>query len=416
MANITTALTGYPSAVDTRTTLTDDPNGDEIVASHPNGTASAVIAVETELGINPSGTASTVVGRLDVATNSDGTIKQAVIQSGTGTAITYANGVFTISYSADSAGVAQNVGIDASVAGNALTVTLVDGDGNALTDTSPSIIPFRPVTITTAGYTVLSVPTPTSVVLPAGGTLGFANSETGRIYTYGMFVNNTTFEMALARQGNFDDSILQTTTAIGTGSDGDSMLYSTIARGGIPIKLLGYVELTGGSSAGNWSNAPSKKQVYGPGVHRTGEVVQYVQTTTGAGQTAATTGYNSALNPTPTGGTQWMSLVMTPTSVVNKLRVTGSYHASNNGTNQLAALFSTAQDKSHLLTNTTLVSDADCEITLAGEFPVPRISSTTFFVMGNGTGGSTTRLNQNSGGALYGGANQSSTLIEEIFS
>ena len=79
MANITTALTGYPTALDTRTTLTDGASGDAIVAAHPNGVASAVIAAQTALGVTPQGTAATVVARLDVTQTSDGTPNSQVI-------------------------------------------------------------------------------------------------------------------------------------------------------------------------------------------------------------------------------------------------------------------------------------------------------------------------------------------------
>ena len=79
MANITTALTGYPTALDTRTTLTDGASGDQIVAAHPNGVASAAIAIETALGATPQGTATDVVTRLNVSQTSDGTPTSQVV-------------------------------------------------------------------------------------------------------------------------------------------------------------------------------------------------------------------------------------------------------------------------------------------------------------------------------------------------
>lgn len=80
MANITTTgTTGYPGVIDTRTTLTDGASGSEIVANHPNGLGAAVLAMQTEYGVNPSGTATDVVTRLNVTQAGDGTPNDQVI-------------------------------------------------------------------------------------------------------------------------------------------------------------------------------------------------------------------------------------------------------------------------------------------------------------------------------------------------
>ena len=75
MANITTTGgSDYPNSIDTRTALTDGSSGDEIIAAHPNGLGSAVLAVETELGTLPKGSAADVKTRLGVATNDAGAV------------------------------------------------------------------------------------------------------------------------------------------------------------------------------------------------------------------------------------------------------------------------------------------------------------------------------------------------------
>jgi len=60
--------TDYPTSLDTDSTLeVDSPSGSATTAraNVPNDIAAAIIAIETELGLNPSGTAGTVVDRLD---------------------------------------------------------------------------------------------------------------------------------------------------------------------------------------------------------------------------------------------------------------------------------------------------------------------------------------------------------------
>jgi len=78
MANITTTgTTGYPTVIDTSTTLTDGSSGDQIVANHPNGLAAAVIALETELGTDPAGSATDLKTRLRTALTDDGIVALA---------------------------------------------------------------------------------------------------------------------------------------------------------------------------------------------------------------------------------------------------------------------------------------------------------------------------------------------------
>lgn len=75
MANITTTgTTGFPSAIDTRTTLTDGSSGDEIVSANVNGVSAAALAIETELGTDPAGSATDLKTRLAVAHNDAGAV------------------------------------------------------------------------------------------------------------------------------------------------------------------------------------------------------------------------------------------------------------------------------------------------------------------------------------------------------
>ena len=57
-------MTNYPNGIDTFTTVKPD---DEMLnhASKNNNEAEAIVAVETELGVNPSGSFSSVSLRLD---------------------------------------------------------------------------------------------------------------------------------------------------------------------------------------------------------------------------------------------------------------------------------------------------------------------------------------------------------------
>src|SRR3990167_1648187 len=147
MANLTTSgTTSYPGSLDSRTILTDGPAGDEVVAVHPNGLSAAVIALETELGVDPAGTLPDLVARLAVSQNTDGTIKDTVVAAGTGATVDYATGVFTIGSTPDGAGNTQNLGLivtTASPVSNAFTVRLVQRTLSTCTASSPARVSFR---------------------------------------------------------------------------------------------------------------------------------------------------------------------------------------------------------------------------------------------------------------------------------
>ena len=74
MAQLNAANTSYPTTLDTASTLVDGVGGDTIVAAHQNGPATAIIALETELGTDPAGSATDVKTRLAVALNDAGAV------------------------------------------------------------------------------------------------------------------------------------------------------------------------------------------------------------------------------------------------------------------------------------------------------------------------------------------------------
>lgn len=419
MANITTtSTTSFPSGLDTRTTVTDDPAGTEIVASHHNGPAAAIIAVETELGTDPAGSAADLKTRLAVALNDDGTVKSTVNQAGTGASITYSSGVFTYAFSSDAAQFSQNVGMSASVSGNALTVNIMAGDGDTPVSTNAPLIPFRDTTITKGNYNVRSVLVSTSVTLPAGGTLSFVNNEVGRLYLYGID-NSGTVEAALARKAVFDEGQLHTTVAIGTGSNLDTYLYSTTARSNVPVRLLGYLEITGGSTAGNWSNAPSRLQLSGYGVHRTGDVVATFVTTSSAHQTGSRTIPKDDTPPQSNEGDCYFRLPVSFSSAINRVTYEGTVQVTNGaaGVYMVAALFRPQITDAFCTTVMHMSSTENRTIPIIFHTITGVVNSTTITLRLGGDNAGTTALNDDGtvGTRIHGGVCYSTLAVTEIF-
>jgi len=146
--------------------------------------------------------------------------------------------------------------IAASVASNALTVALKTSAGANATSTTGIEVSFRNATAATGTRTAVSTTGAVSVVVPQGATLGFANSGIEFIYVYG--INNSgTLEIGLSGSIK-DDNTLQTSVALSATSDLDATLYSTTARTTVPIRYLGRIRVQTGSTAGDWSIAPSE--------------------------------------------------------------------------------------------------------------------------------------------------------------
>lgn len=149
----------------------------------------------------------------------------------------------------------QNVSIGASVAANALTITLKDASGADCSSTSKGKIPVRSATVTSGIYTVRNVSGALSLVIPSGTTIGTTNGVQTYIYVYAID-NAGTIELAASLSNSFDEGSPQTTLAVSGGTSATS-LYSTTARSGVAVKLIGRISISQ-ATAGTWVTAPAE--------------------------------------------------------------------------------------------------------------------------------------------------------------
>lgn len=133
---------GYPGAVDTATTEVDvpDANATIVAAAKINDLATAILAIQTELGTDPAGSVATLVARLTAEHEDDGTHKNVT----TDTIVTTGNGTI----------------------GGALDVT----GGTVKESGLPIGVPVG----ATSGY--MGTTAPSGWVLGEGGTIGNAAS------------------------------------------------------------------------------------------------------------------------------------------------------------------------------------------------------------------------------------------------
>lgn len=147
----------YPGAIDSFTTKA---TGETVEAAHVNDLQNAIVAVQTELGADPAGSAATVLARMAVSLAADGDLTLAGVST-----LTIAGGVITITgnrHLVDTESAAASDNLDTINGGAAGLITLLriadDGRnvvitqaGNILTPTGGS------VTLDTTGQFALLV-------------------------------------------------------------------------------------------------------------------------------------------------------------------------------------------------------------------------------------------------------------------
>jgi hypothetical protein len=153
----------------------------------------------------------------------------------------------------------SNLGLAASVASSALTIALKQSDGSTDPSSGASAVKigFRSSTATSGAYNQRSVTGALSVVVSSGSTLGHASGVTHYIYVYALD-NAGTVELGVC-SSLLDESAVQTSVAEGGAGAADNAqtLYSTTARTGVPVRLIGRLKVSE-ATAGTWATAPSE--------------------------------------------------------------------------------------------------------------------------------------------------------------
>lgn len=158
----------------------------------------------------------------------------------------------------DSSRQLANLGLAASVAGNALTIALKTKAGTDPTTSDRVQVGFRSSTVTAGTYNIRTITGALSVTVSSGSTLGQVNAQPQYVWVY-LIDNAGTPELAVSGSRLFDENSVQSTTAEGGAGAADSatVLYSTTARSNVPIRLIGRIKSTQ-ATAGTWATTPSE--------------------------------------------------------------------------------------------------------------------------------------------------------------
>lgn len=238
--------------------------------------------------------------------------------------------------------------ISASVNANALTISLTTADGAAPT-TQPVRLTFRDATAATGSLTTIDVGTATTVVVPDTATLGTSNNVPFKAWVVAFndagtvrlgIINcvGTGSIYPLAAWG------IASSTTISTGADSAQVFYSGTGVTANAYVVLGYVTYESGlATAGTWSAAPTRVQVYTPDVPLPGRVVQHVW----ASHSTAAPSASATLADTG------LTATVTPMSAANKVLATVHQNGCRKTTNDTAlrvVLFRAASNIAELAT------------------------------------------------------------------
>lgn len=146
----------------------------------------------------------------------------------------------------------SNLGLNASAAASALTVALKQADGttNPGTGGAKVSVAFRDTTLTAGNFNVQDYTAAESVVVPSGATLGFMDGDDVTVYVYAIS-DETDTEIAVS-SSVLNECLTHNTTAISAAADSNA-LYSTSARTGAAIRLIGKIEVDAITTAGTWT-------------------------------------------------------------------------------------------------------------------------------------------------------------------
>lgn len=100
------------------------------------------------------------------------------------------------------------------------------------------------------------------------GVHTLTSGEVGYVYKY-LVDDGATRALAICKQAVFDEALLHNTVAIGTGSDSNNVLYATAALSNCAVRLIGRELIqTGMAAVGDWPNAPTRREVWGPAMDK----------------------------------------------------------------------------------------------------------------------------------------------------
>ena len=291
-ANITTLAGGAPNTLDGVTLVANDRI---LVKDQTTASQNGIYYVAT-LGTGANGTWTRATDADQAGELTSGAI--VAVEEGTTNAdsqwMLTTDGTITIgttSLTFTRLGATSNVSklpsVGASVAANALTVTI-----------GAETLDFRSTTLTSGAPVSRQAVSQGSLTVPSSATLGTVSGQQSRL-VWGWLDNAGTLEpfiVNLSGGNNLDETTLISTTAISAAATAANVIYSTTARSNVAFRVRGFCDITE-AAAGTWATAPSLVQAAGGQALAAMQSLGYGQTWQNVSRTNGTTYYNTTGKP-----------------------------------------------------------------------------------------------------------------------
>ena len=317
----------------------------------------------------------------------------------------------------------QNLALAATVAANALTISLKGADGNDPSATNVVNVLFRNAALATGTPVNIAVSAATSLVISSGSTMGFTSATAGRLWI-GSFNDAGTFRLGAVNvlSGTsimaLRDGVYSSTAEGGAGAaDSAQVIYTGTAVTAKALAILGYMEWSAGlTTAGTWAIVPTGIQLLTNGDAKPGDIIQTRRTDTGAVATGSTTIPFDDTIPQITEGDQYMTQSITPVSSANLLAVSGEANLGNSVSNfTIAAIFRDAIANALAVSkNYVATAGADSTGILSVAQLAGATSASTFRLRAGPNAAATLTFNGSAGGRLFGGTMNSYLQVQEI--
>jgi len=374
---------------------------------------------------NNAGNITTAAGdRAWAAYLGGGNWEVLVYQKADGTALSASNiGAAALLASAQGMNAPLNLRINATVAGNALTVSVKTAANADASASSPVLIPFRDATLTNGDPVIASLQAALSFTVAGANTLGTSSGSIAfRLWVIAYYNGGTValglFNASTATQiFGLPEGALATTAASTNGGSSAGTHYANVSTiTNTPFRIIGYLEwATGLATAGTWASGPTTIQLFGPGIKKPGDLVQKVTTSTGALATGATALPNDDTIPQITEGDQFMSQAIIPQSGANILKVEVSAYGTNSANNQFTgALFQDAVANALAVAGNDVGNGNSMRPLYLVYLAVATLLVSTTFRFRAGAPSGTTTFNGAASARLYGGVLNSFISVEEI--
>lgn len=326
-----------------------------------------------------------------------------------------------------------NCTFSASVGSNILTIALKTNAGNDPSSTDFITVPFRSATATTGTPDVVTITSALSIATVNGASQGTQNSTPYRLWVL-LFNNGGTPVLALYQTVTFltENSVIKpqniaplvidglaSTTAMSAGATSAGVFYTPAGTTltNKAYRIVGYVEFSGGQvTAGTYLTAPSKAQMYGPGVKLPGDLIQYALGKVNTYQTSNVTIPNGgATINTNTQGTQVISKSIVPSAGCNAIKLAAALPYTASDVTPYNATICTDQQSN-------VLSTVSFNPSVNSQFPgymedtiLASITTTVTFSLRIGPAVAGNSFVNGRGGALqYGGGCLTTLRIEEI--